>query len=172
MTTAIREHESAVAGAVAVREWTDREVLDACIRKDNRAWQELMRRYDGPLRGVVYKQLAHCEKRLPSDFRSDIMGAFYLKLIERDMSALRCFDWDKGKALFKWFAFIVAQCATDYLIDTLGRPEYEPIEAALEVADEGGVLRSGRPRLRGSLSARVRKEKAREAESETKRVAE
>ena len=30
MTTAIREHGSAVAGVVGVREWTDREVLDAC----------------------------------------------------------------------------------------------------------------------------------------------
>ena len=172
MTTAIREHNNAGAAVVAVREWTDRELLAACIQKDNRAWQELIRRYDDSLRGAVYKQLASCIDRLPSDHRDDIMGAFYLKLVDHDMRALRCFDWQKGSALFKWFAFVVAQCATDYLIDVLGRPEYEPLDAALEVPEEGGVLRSGRGRFRGSLSERVRKEKAREAEAEEKRLRE
>jgi len=174
MTTAIREDNHGVTAmvAVALQDWTDRELLAACIQKDNGAWIELMRRYDSSLRGVVYKQLASCIDRLPSDHRDDIMGAFYLKLVDHDMHALRCFDFEKGKALFKWFAFVIAQCATDYLVDALGRPEYEPLDAAVEVPEEGGVLRSGRGRLRGSLSERVRKEKAREAAAEEKRLRE
>jgi hypothetical protein len=58
MTTAIRKHDNAGAAVAAARDWTDRELLAACIQKDNRAWQELMRRYDGPLRGAVYKRLS------------------------------------------------------------------------------------------------------------------
>jgi hypothetical protein len=100
------------------------------------------------------------------------MGAFYLKLVDHDMNALRCFDFEKGSALFKWFAFIVVQCATDYLADVLDRPDYDQLDVALEVPEEGGVLRSGRSKFRGSLSERVRKDKAREAEAEQKRLRE
>ena len=170
MTTAIRERQGAAAKGGALKGWTDRELLAACIEGNNRAWQELMRRYDGPLRGTVYKTLAGFDERLPNDYRDDVMGAFYLKLVERDMNALRCFKWEKGKALFKWLAFLVAQCAIDYLRSTLQTPEYEQLDAALEVAEEGGVLASGRPRFRGSLSAHVREEKEREALAEAQRA--
>jgi hypothetical protein len=172
MTTAIDERISAAAAPVAPRDLTDRDLLDACLRKGNDAWKELMRRYDDSLRGVVYKQLAPIAERLPSDHRDDIMGAFYLKLVDRDMSALRCFDWEKGSALFSWLCFLVAQCATDYVADAFGRGTAEPVEAALDLADEGGVLRSGRKRMRGSLSARVRRQKARNAAAAKKRIAE
>lgn len=161
MTTAIREREHDAAAVMAVMDWADRELLTACLQNDNRAWQELMRRYDGPLRGVVYKRLLHSLERLPSDYRDDVMGAFYLKLVERNMSALRSFNWEKGTAIFKWLSFIVVQCAVDYLRTALDNPEYEPLTSALEVPEEGGVLMSGRGRMRGSLSERVRKEKAR-----------
>jgi hypothetical protein len=163
MTTAIREREHDPAAVVAVKDWTDRELLTACLQNDNRAWQELMRQYDGPLRGVVYKRLLHSLDRLPSDYRDDVMGAFYLKLIERNMSALRSFNWEKGTALFKWLSFIVVQCAVDYLREALATPEFEPLTSALEVAEEGGVLMSGRGRMTGSLSGRVLAEKARAA---------
>jgi hypothetical protein len=161
MTTAIRKREHDAAAVLPLENWTDRELLAACLQNDNRAWQELLRRYDGPLRGVVYKRLYHSVERLPSDYRDDVIGAFYLKLIERNMSALRSFNWEKGTAIFKWLSFIVVQCAVDYLRIELDIPDFEPLTNALEVPEEGGVLMSGRGRMRGSLSARVRNDKAR-----------
>jgi hypothetical protein len=147
-----------VTALTDVKEWTDREVLDACIRKDERAWRELHRRYDKPLRAAASKRLGErLVERLPSDFRDDIMGNFWLKVVERDMANLRSFDWEQSSGLFNWFARLVGQCATDYAGMILDQPEYAPVEDAHGVADEGGVLASGREPLRGSLSARARR---------------
>lgn len=149
------------------KDWTDRELLDACIRKDDRAWRELHRRYDEPLRGAAYKRLGRSlVERLPSDWRNDVMGDFWLKLLERDMANIRCFDWNKGKALYKWFAKLVSQCAVDYASTILDQPDFAPVEDAHEVADEGGILASGREPIRGSLSAHVRRMNRRAADAD------
>src|SRR6185369_3790180 len=51
---------------------TDREVLDACIQKDDAAWRELHRRFDKPMRIEAYKRLgARLVARLPSDYDDD-----------------------------------------------------------------------------------------------------
>jgi hypothetical protein len=167
MTTANAMKIDAPADASAttdLKDWTDREVLDACIRKDQRAWRELHRRYDAPLRVAAYKRLKPLVTRLPSDFRDDVMGAFWLKVVERDMAHLRCFNWGAGTALYKWFARLVGQCATDYAGMILDQPDFAPLKDAREVPDDGGVLASGREPLRGSLSARARRWNARMAE--------
>jgi hypothetical protein len=163
---AMKIHAPADASTTAnVTDCTDRELLAACLRKDDCAWRELHRRYDGPLRGTAYKVLGQSlADRLPSDWRNDVMGDFWLKLIERDMAHLRSFDWDKGTALYKWFARLVWQCAVDYASMILDQPDFAPVEDAHEVADDGGVLASGREPLRGSLSAHVRRFNAKLAE--------
>jgi hypothetical protein len=166
MTAISGNVEAAPASATDIKKWTDREVLDACIANNQRAWRELLRRYDGPLRGAVYKRLHHLEGRIPSDYRDDVMGAFWLKVVDRNMGALRSFDWNEGKALYKWFAKLVNQCATEYATMMLDHMDYAPIENAHEVPDEGGVLASGREPIRGSLSAYVRREKAKRARAE------
>ena len=168
MTTAnaTKFHAPADAGATTdVKEWTHRDVLDACIRKDERAWRELHRRYDESLRAAAYKRLGmSLVERLPSDWRDDIMGDFWLKVLERDMANLRCFDWEEGTALYKWFARLVGQCATDYAGAILDQPDFAPVEDAHGVPDDGGVLASGREPLRGSLSGRARRFNAKLAE--------
>ena len=139
-----------------VADWDDHELLDACIANDQTAWRELVRRYDKSLRGVIYATLEPYREQLQSDYRDDVMGAFWLKAVDNDKRALRCFDWNAGKALFKWFSFLVAQCAIDYVRIELDRPAFVPVEDAHEVADGGGVLSTDRRPFRGSLSARVR----------------
>ena len=164
-----------VAGTPNAKAWTDREVLDACIRGDERAWRELHRRYDKSLRAAAYKRLGQSlVERLPSDFRDDVMGDFWLKVLERDMADLRCFDWEAGKALYKWLARLVGQCATDYAGTILDEPEYAPVEDSHGVPDDGGVLASGREPLRGSLSLYARRfnaKLAKEAKEEERKRA-
>lgn len=152
-----------VAATTEIKAWSDREVLDACIAKDQRAWRELVRRFDDPLRGVAYKSLEHLIECLPSDFKDDVMGAFWLKVVDNDMGALRSFDWNEGEGLYYWFSKIVAQRAMQYAAMVLNQPDFAPIEDAYEVPDDGGVLMSGRKPIRGSLSAYVRREKAKQA---------
>jgi hypothetical protein len=165
---AIQIRPQAGAGAITdVKALTDRELLSACIGNEPRAWRELHRRYDASLRGTAYKNLGQgLVDRLPSDWRDDVMGDFWLKLVERDMAPLRSFDWEKGTAIYKWFARLVCQCAFDYAGNILDQPEFVPVSDAYGVPDEGGVLASGRERMRGSLSARVRRMNAQEARDE------
>ncbi len=141
----------------SIKDWGDHELLDACIANDQAAWRELVRRYDKSLRGVVYATLQPYRKKLASDYRDDVMGAFWLKLVDNDKRAIRCFDWNAGKALFNWFSFLVSQCAIDYVRIELDRPAFVPVEDAHEVADGGGVLATDQRPYRGSLSARVRR---------------
>ena len=154
---------------------TDREVLDACIQKDDAAWRELHRRFDKPMRIEAYKRLgARLVERLPSDYDDDIMGEFWLKLLVREMANLRSFDWEQSNGLYNWFTKLVCQCATDYAGMILDQPQFAPLKDAREVADEGGVLASGREPLRGSLSAHVRRFNARlaaRAQQETRQRA-
>jgi hypothetical protein len=156
------------ADSKTVSQWTDRAVLDACIGPDNRAWRELVRRYDAPLRAAVYKRLRPFLDHLPSDFRDDVMGAFWLKVIDNNMGALRSFNWSAGTALYNWFARIVGQCAIDYVRIELDRPKFVPLAKAHGVADEGGVLATDREPFRGSLSARVRRFNEQVARAEKK----
>lgn len=138
--------------------WSDREVWSACARAHRAAWRELVERYDRPLRGVAYNQLAKHVDQLASDFCDDILGAFWLRLVERDMAALRSFDWNRSSGFFNWCATLVIQCAIDYRRTELDRRwQGSPSEDARAVADDGGVLTSGRKRLRGSLSERARR---------------
>ena len=109
MTAVSMSVGAANTNAVDIKKWTDQQLLDACIAKGERAWRELVRRYDGPLRGAVYDRLKHMEKRLPSDYKDDVMGAFWLKVVDRDMGALRSFDWNEGEGLYYWFVKIVRQ---------------------------------------------------------------
>src|SRR4051812_41496524 len=103
MTAAkLKSEDVSGAARAAADTFTDQELFEACIARDERAWAEMMTRYDRPLRAVVYKQLESWLKAMPSDFRDDVMGAFYLKLVDHNMAALRCFDWSKGTASFKW----------------------------------------------------------------------
>ena len=166
---------AAVGTTTDLTGWTDRDLLAACLQRDSRAWRELHRRYDKPLRGTAYKMLGQSlADRLPSDWRNDVMGDFWLKLLEREMAHLRSFDWEKGTALYKWFARLVCQCAVDYAGMILHQPDFAPDEDAHELADEGGLLASGREPLRGSLSARVRRfnaKLAREVKEEARKRA-
>jgi hypothetical protein len=171
---ALEMHPLAAASAASeVRDCTDRELLAACVQGCESAWRELHHRYDKSLRGTAYKLLGQTlVDRLPSDWRDDVMADFWFKLVERDLAHLRSFDWDKGTALYKWFARLVCQCAYDYAGMMLEQPDFAPIEDAHELADDGGLLASGREPLRGSLSKRVRcfnAKLAREAEEEVRK---
>lgn len=100
-----------------LRTFTEGELLDAVLRRDNRAWAELMRRFDPMLRTVVRRRLARAlPTMLPSDAIDDVMGAFYLDLLERDMNKLRL--WGNGPRRAKlstWLTMIVCQIALDHL---------------------------------------------------------
>jgi hypothetical protein len=122
----------------------DRDLLAACIVNDRGAWRELVARYDNGLRVKVYRRCAPFLSALPSAYQDDIMGAFYRRLVENDMRALRSFDWQKGTALFKWFALLVGQCASEYLtVELTHAARRASVSDAMGIADEGGVLSSG-----------------------------
>ena len=100
-----------------VREVTDGELLDAMLRRDNRAWTELMRRFDPLLRIVVRRRLIRSMGTvLASDAVDDVMGAFYLDLVERDMRKLRTWgDGPRRAKLSTWLTMIAGQIAVEHV---------------------------------------------------------
>ena len=96
---------------------TEGALLDAVLRRDNLAWQEMLRRYDPMLRRVVRRRLARALRTvLPSDAIDDVMGAFYLDLVEADMRKLRTWgDGPRKSKLSTWLTMIVCQIAVEHI---------------------------------------------------------
>lgn len=99
------------------RDLTDGELLDALVRREDRAWAELVRRYDKMLRAMVKRRISRalCDV-LPSDAAEDVMGTFYLKLVEHDMRKLRIWgDGPRKATLRTWLTMLASQVAVDHV---------------------------------------------------------
>jgi excisionase family DNA binding protein len=85
--------------------------LGAVLDGDKRAWREFVRRYEGPLREVV----RHATEAIGAfdDEIDDVLGDFWLRLVEEDFRMLRAFNPSRGSALLTWLTFHVAQVAHD-----------------------------------------------------------
>jgi hypothetical protein len=75
----------------------ERTLLAAVLRKDARAWAELVRRYEPPVRRAIARVLA--AHVTDADARSavrEVVSDVYLGLLERDLCQLRAIDLRQG----------------------------------------------------------------------------
>lgn len=88
--------------ALVVRQGTSLAKLDessllaAVISNDQRAWSELVRRYQPALRDVV-RDIVEIESEI-----DDVIGAFWLQMVEDDMRWLRAFTPGRNASLLNW----------------------------------------------------------------------
>lgn len=90
----------------------DTDLLRLVIGDDSAAWRELVRRFDGPLRVVVNDIIPAARGRPAADV-DDVMGAFWLRMIEDDKRWLRAFNPAHGGSLLNWLTLHVSQVAHD-----------------------------------------------------------
>lgn len=83
-------------------------LLEEVLARNQRAWAELVRRHEPAIRDAVREIV--CD----SDDVDDVVGAFWLRMLERDMRWLRAFAPDNGTDLCAWLSIHAAQIANDH----------------------------------------------------------
>ena len=116
-------------------DWSDRELLARVLRREERAWNELVRRY----RALIYRCITKVtNKYAPYAANADVDEVFaevLVSLVRDDMHKLRMYDPSRGTKLGSWIGIIAVNAGFDYLRGTLRRsstdrldPSYDPHE--------------------------------------------
>jgi hypothetical protein len=95
-------------------------------------WREIMRRYDTPLRDAIVD--ASLGPEPSSADVDDLMGDFWLSLIEEDVARLRRFNPARGAALLSWLTIQLVQALRAYEQQRASEPEMVPLDEAKHVA--------------------------------------
>jgi hypothetical protein len=83
-------------------------LLRAVLDRDERAWRELVRRYDATLRAMI-RETAEPIFALAETDVEDVLGDFWLYLLEDDLRLLRAFDPSRHDRLLAWLKLLVSQ---------------------------------------------------------------
>jgi len=92
-------------------------LIELVLARDARAWRELVRRYEPQVRGRVRRAVARAARSLGApDLVDEIVGDYYLALLEHDMRRLA--RWARGPRtarLATWLTLIAGQVAANHL---------------------------------------------------------
>jgi excisionase family DNA binding protein len=80
----------------------ERRLVQAALEGDERAWHRLVRRYDGPLREIV-RESTDAIQPLTDEQLEDVIGDFWLRMVEDDRRWLRRFRGDSSLETFLRF---------------------------------------------------------------------
>jgi RNA polymerase sigma-70 factor (ECF subfamily) len=84
----------------------DRNLLDRCLCRKPRAWEDFVDRYMGLVVHVI-NHTAQCRStNLSSADREDLAADVFLAIVENDMAVLRHF---RGKSSLAWYLAVVAR---------------------------------------------------------------
>lgn len=125
--------------ATASPDIDERDLLPRVLQRDDAAWRELVRRFSGDLRATV---AATSDDALTEQDVSDVLGDFWLRLLEDDMKRLRAFDSTRGVPLATWLCVRAGQLAFERWVRRRAEPEMVPIAHARSIA---GPESSSRP---------------------------
>ena len=98
-----------------LRRLSDSALLSAVLRREERAWRELSRRY----RPLVYRCVARVLRRHDpggsAEDLNEVCGDLWYSLLRDDMHKLRCFDPARGARLSSWLGLLSINAACDFL---------------------------------------------------------
>lgn len=103
----------------------ERRLVQAVLTGDERAWDRLVRRYDGPLREIV-RESAEAIQPLTDEQLEDVIGDFWLRMVEDDRRWLRRFRGDSSLETF--LRFQVLAVAHEYIQRLRREPVTEPFD--------------------------------------------
>src|SRR5262249_8173734 len=107
---------------VAYKTLSDLALLDCVLRRQERAWAELMRRYRGLIYRCITKVTSRYDSVLSSEVSNEIFADVCVNLLRDDMRKLRAYDADRGSKLGSWLGLIAIHSAYDYLRSTARQP--------------------------------------------------
>jgi DNA-directed RNA polymerase specialized sigma24 family protein len=94
----------------------DPELVDLCLRRDQEAWREFVRRFEPVLRHQVGRTLSRARQTvMGSDAVDDVIGDLYLQTLEGNMRKLRVwYQSERKAALASWLSMIATGIAIDH----------------------------------------------------------
>jgi RNA polymerase sigma-70 factor (ECF subfamily) len=116
---------------------TDDRLLQRVLRKDQVAWNELIRRFRGLVFRCITKVAAKYDAVLSNEDVNEIFGDMCFNLLRDDMRKLRAYDPNRGAKLGSWLGLLAINTAYDYLRQTSRRPLLDRLDGSLDRAGEG-----------------------------------
>ena len=151
MTNSARRSSASDGGNVPTVEVLDDEALtEMLLRRDQTAWREFVHRFEPLLRFQIGKTLASAiHTLLDSDAIDDVIGDFYLDIVEADMGKLRYWLHGNRRASLRSFLGLVStQIAIEHIrracvrftasVEKLGRDENRKREQQDADPNRGG----------------------------------
>jgi RNA polymerase sigma-70 factor, ECF subfamily len=117
------------------RRLTDGELLDSVLRRDERAWRELLFRYQNLLYRCVNKVVAKYAPYCSNADVDEVFADVLLSLLRDDMHKLRMYDPSRGTKLGSWLGMIAVNAAFDFLRGNMRRPMSDRLDASYSVPD-------------------------------------
>src|SRR5437868_3617023 len=91
-------------------------LVQAVLGGDEAAWRAFVSRYEPVVRHQVRRTLAAFSGVLPSDAVDDVIGEFYVRLLEKRKKRLRVFGKSPDSSrLGSWLGLIATQIAIQHL---------------------------------------------------------
>ena len=115
----------------SVSDWSESELLERLLCRDEAAWAEFFRRYRSLIYGCIYKVTQKHAPTLSLADLDDIYGEVCVALLRNDMHRLRCFDASRGNRLGTWIGLLTSNATYDYLRGPLRRHNLEAADEAL-----------------------------------------
>jgi RNA polymerase sigma factor (sigma-70 family) len=98
------------------REIPDRDLTDVCLRGEEPAWQEFLRRFQPIVLGVAYntyRSRSRDHEHPDEDMLEDFLHGVLDKLLANDMRALRLFNWTHENAFRAFLKVTTANVVAD-----------------------------------------------------------
>jgi excisionase family DNA binding protein len=130
-------------------------LLKRALGRNDRAWNDLVRRFDEPLRTVV-RDLTEAIHPLSDEQVDDLLGDFWLRVVDDDMRCLRFFRGATDDSLLAFLTMHVTQLAKEYLSKLRSEPVLVSLEEVKRVPQPPAPRRpapSGRPADVAGLAA-------------------
>ncbi len=114
--------------AIETRGETDAVLLEWVLGKDERAWEELMRRFRPLMFRCIVRVVRKYDSTLSSEDINEIFGDVCVSLLRDDMRKLRAYDPDRGARLGSWLGLLSINAACDFLRQKARRPSLVHLE--------------------------------------------
>lgn len=96
-------------------QWSERQLLRRVLRRDERAWGELVRRYRALIFRCITKVTGKFAPYLPNADIDEIYADILFSLLRNDMHKLRRYNPKRGTKLSSWLGMISINATYDYL---------------------------------------------------------
>jgi len=114
----------------------DRELVDAMLRSEPRAWREFQARYDRLIHRCITKVTRRFPTMVSGDDVYEIQAQLFLSLLANEMHKLRTFDPERGNRFSSWLGLLAIHCAYDHLRTLRREPTKTSLTEATEIAGQ------------------------------------